>query len=162
MKQDRASREKEPRSLGSKRGRQVLSCGGNRAKTHPSRPPSRGPLTGRGPSSYVSSRADQNFLRPREGSVFIFLSREREGAGWRLCKYRVGKSHLQSERACVSRQEWRERKGPSPGDKACCSGWEASRQWRVYSDDGSRNQPLADSHLSPTCRPGGCPRARLL
>ena len=91
MKQDRASRKRNPGRLGSKRGRQVLSCGGNRAKTHPSRPPSRGPLTGRGPSSYVSSKADQNFLGPREGSVFIFLSREREGAGWEAMQIPCGK-----------------------------------------------------------------------
>ena len=41
--------------------------------------------------------------------------------------------------------------GLSSGDKACCSGWEGLPwQRRVHSDDGSRNQPLADSHLSPT------------
>ena len=36
---------------------------------------------------------------------FFFQGKGKEPGG-RLCKCRVGKSHLQSVRACVSRQEW--------------------------------------------------------
>lgn len=106
MKQDRASRKRNPGRLGSKRGRQVLSCGGNRTKTHPYRPPSRGLLTGRGPSSYMSSRLTRTSLgRERVLFSFFFQGKAKEPGG-RLCKCRVGKSHLQSVRACMSRQEW--------------------------------------------------------